>query len=313
MFAGNAAHSMIPLEDIPSAAFGLMLTLLGHSTGWGFPRGGTQNLSDALAKYFQSLGGEIETGNRVENIDELPESQTILFDITPRQIIKIAGHRLPESYKKRLETYKYGAGVFKMDFALSEPIPWKSKDCLEAGTVHVGGTFEEIARSEREHIEGKISEKPFVLLAQHTLFDTTRAPEGKHTAWAYCHVPNGSTADMTEPIENQIERFAPGFKDCILAKATKSPVEFERYNANNIGGDINGGAANSVTAFHAPGRQNKSLCDSVRRSLYLFVFNSARRRRSRNVRLSRGKNGFGKRIWKKYLSNRAKLCLLKNL
>ncbi len=151
MFAGNAAHSMIPLEDIPSAAFGLMLTLLGHSAGWGFPRGGTQNLSDALAKYFQSLGGKIETNRRVENIDDLPKSQTVLFDITPRQIIKIAGHRLPENYKKRLATYKYGAGVFKMDFALSEPIPWKAKDCLKAGTVHFGGTFEEIARSEREH------------------------------------------------------------------------------------------------------------------------------------------------------------------
>ncbi|CAN5582558.1 NAD(P)/FAD-dependent oxidoreductase [soil metagenome] len=252
MFAGNAAHSMIPLEDIPSAAFGLMLTLLGHSAGWGFPRGGTQNLSDALAKYFQSLGGEIETGNRVENIDDLPKSQTILFDLTPRQIIKIAGHHLPENYKKRLATYKYGAGVFKMDFALSEPIPWKSKECLEAGTVHLGGTFEEIARSEREHSEGKISEKPFVLLAQHTLFDTTRAPAGKHTAWAYCHVPNGATADMTEQIENQIERFAPGFKDCILAKAVKSPLELERYNANNIGGDINGGAGILSQLFTRP-------------------------------------------------------------
>lgn len=252
VFAGCAAHSMIPLENIPSAAFGLVLMLLAHSAGWGFPRGGTQNLSDALAKYFQSLGGKIETDHRVENIDELPISKAVLFDITPRQILKIAGHRLPESYKKRLETYKYGAGVFKMDFALSAPIPWKSKECFEAATVHVGGTFEEIARSEREHEQGKFCEKPFVLVAQHTLFDRTRSPEGRHTAWAYCHVPNGSTFDMTAPLENQIERFAPGFRDCILAKSVKTPLDLERCNANNVGGDINGGAGTLTQLFTRP-------------------------------------------------------------
>ena len=252
MFAGNAAHSMIPLEDVPSAAFGLVLTLMGHSVGWGFPKGGAKNIASALGDYFVSLGGEIETGNRVENIDELPKSKAVLFDVTPRQIIKIAGHRLPDGYKKRLETFKYGAGVFKMDFALSEPIPWKAKESLKAGTVHLGGTFEEIAASEREHNNGKISEKPFVLLAQHTLFDTSRAPSGKHTAWAYCHVPNGANFDMSEIIENQIERFAPGFRDCILARATKTPAEFESYNANNIGGDINGGAGIASQIFTRP-------------------------------------------------------------
>ena len=252
IFAGNAAHSMLPLEDIPSAAFGLVLHLTAHSVGWGFPKGGAKHIAFALRDYFITLGGKIETGNRVENIDDLPDSKAILFDITPRQIIKIAGHRLPDAYRKRLETFKYGSGVFKMDFALSEPIPWTAKECFQAGTVHLGGTFEEIARSEREHNNGKTSEKPFVLLAQHTLFDQTRAPEGKHTAWAYCHVPNGSTADMTEQMENQIERFAPGFRDCVLAKATMTTADMENYNANNIGGDINGGAGIASQIFTRP-------------------------------------------------------------
>lgn len=252
LFAGNAAHAMIPLEDIPSAAFGLVLLLLAHALGWGFPKGGAKNISFALRDYFLSLGGRIETNRRVENIDELPASRVVLFDVTPRQIIEIAGHRLPDSYRRRLETYKYGAGVFKMDFALSEPVPWKAKECSAAGTVHLGGTFEEIAASERDHERGKISEKPFVLLAQNSLFDATRAPAGKHTAWAYCHVPHNSSADMTEIIENQIERFAPGFRDCILAKAAKSPAALERYNANYIGGDINGGAGNLAQLFTRP-------------------------------------------------------------
>lgn len=252
LFAGNAAHSMIPLENVPSAAFGLVLLLIAHAVGWGFPKGGAKNISFALRDYFLSLGGKIETNHRVENIDELPASRVVLFDITPRQIINIAGHRLPDSYRRRLENYKYGAGVFKMDFALSVPVPWKAKECFEAGTVHLGGTFEEIAQSERDHEQGKISEKPFVLIAQNSLFDPTRAPAGKHTAWAYCHVPNNSPVDMTEIIENQIERFAPGFRDCILAKAAKSPAELERYNANYIGGDINGGAGTLSQLFTRP-------------------------------------------------------------
>ena len=251
-FAGNAAHSMIPLESVPSAAYGLILLLTGHAVGWGFPKGGAHKIADALAGYFLSLGGKIETGTEVKNIDELPSSRVVLFDITPRQIVKIAGHRLPDSYRKRLEKFKYGAGVFKMDFALSEPIPWKAKECFEAGTVHIGGTFEEVAESEAAHEEGKISEKPFVLVAQNSLFDPTRAPEGKHTGWAYCHVPNNSPADMTESIENQIERFAPGFRDCILAKATKSAQDLERYNANYVGGDINGGAGILSQLFTRP-------------------------------------------------------------
>ena len=252
MFAGNAAHSMLPLEDIPSAAYGLVLMLTAHSVGWGFPKGGAQKLTDSLADYFVSLGGKIETGKSVENIDELPLSKVILFDITPRQIVKIAGHHLPETYVKRLESFKYGAGAFKMDFALSDSIPWKAKQCFEAATVHLGGTFEEIACSEREHNEDKISKKPFVLVAQHSLFDESRAPSGKHTAWAYCHVPNNSDLDMTDAIENQIERFAPGFKDCILEKTVKLPTDLEKYNANYIGGDINGGAGILSQIFTRP-------------------------------------------------------------
>ncbi len=252
IFAGCAAHSMIPLEYLSSAAYGLMLMLTAHAVGWGFPRGGASKISDALAAYFLSLGGTIETGNRVESVDALPPSRIVLFDLTPRQIIRIAGHRLPDSYRRRLEKFRYGAGVFKMDFALSEPIPWRAKECALAGTVHLGGTFEEIAASEKAHNSGRISEKPFVLVAQNSLFDATRAPAGKQIGWAYCHVPNGSTIDMTEIIENQIERFAPGFRDCILAKATKSPAALERYNANCVGGDINGGAGDLSQLFTRP-------------------------------------------------------------
>ena len=252
LFAGNAAHSMIPLEDIPSAAFGLVLLLTAHAVGWGFPRGGAYKIANALRDYFVSLGGKIELNHRVENIDELPAAKAILFDLTPRQIVKIAGHRLPDAYRKRLENFKYGSGAFKMDFALSEPIPWTAKECFEAGTVHVGGTFEEIALSEHDHNNGKISEKPFVLVAQNSLFDASRAPEGKHIGWAYCHVPHNSPVDMTEIIENQIERFAPGFRDCILAKSVKFPADLETYNANYIGGDINGGAGILSQLFTRP-------------------------------------------------------------
>ncbi len=242
IFGGCAAHSMISLDKLPSAAIGFVLSLLAHSVGWGFPRGGTQKLTDTLAAHYKSLGGVIETNRRVENVDELPPAKVILFDVTPRQILKIAGHRLPSGYKKRLENYKYGAGVFKMDFALCEPIPWTAKDCELAGTVHLSGSFDETAEAEEAVWRGKIAEKPYVLLAQTSLFDSTRAPDGKHTAWAYCHVPNSSKVDMTERIENQIERFAPGFRDCILAKAVMRTADVEKYNANYIGGDIGGGA-----------------------------------------------------------------------
>jgi len=252
LFAGNAAHSMIPLEDVPSAAYGLVLLLTAHAVGWGFPKGGAYKIAAALAAYFLSLGGKIETDFEVKNIDELPLSKAVLFNVTPRQILRIAGHRLPDSYRRRLEKFKYGAGVFKMDFALSEPIPWKAKECFEAGTVHLGARFEEVAASERAHAEGKISEKPFVLVAQNSLFDATRAPEGCHIGWAYCHIPHNSPVDMSEIMENQIERFAPGFRDCIMAKATKNAPQMEQWNANYVGGDINGGAGILSQLFTRP-------------------------------------------------------------
>ncbi|HWX22990.1 MAG TPA: NAD(P)/FAD-dependent oxidoreductase [Candidatus Binatia bacterium] len=243
LFAGLAGHSFLRLEQPPSAAFGLVLGMLGHAVGWPLPRGGSQHLADALAAHLRSLGGEIALNSPVENIAQLPLARALLLDVTPRQLLRLAGQKLPPSYARRLEKYRYGPGVFKLDYALSAPIPWQAPACARAGTVHFGGTIEEIAASERQTAEGQPPEKPFILLAQPSLFDPTRAPAGKHTAWAYCHVPNGSSFDMTERMEKQIERFAPGFRDCILARHTMNCADMERRNANLIGGDINGGAA----------------------------------------------------------------------
>lgn len=252
LLAGVSAHSMLPLERLTSAAAGLILMTLGHVCGWPLPRGGSQKIADALAAYLRSLGGEIVTGLEVENIDALPSSRAVLFDVTPRQLLRIASHRLPENYKRSLQRYRYGPGSFKLDFALSDPIPWQAQECLQAGTVHLGGTFAEIAASERQVWQGEPSERPFVLLAQQSLFDVTRAPEGMHTAWTYCHVPHGSTFDMTERIEAQIERFAPGFRERILARHVFTPADLERYNANYIGGDINGGVQDLWQLFTRP-------------------------------------------------------------
>jgi phytoene dehydrogenase-like protein len=243
VFAGLAAHSMLPLERPPSAAFGLMLGLLGHSFGWPFPRGGSQAIADALASYLRSLGGEIETRRRVESLAELGHPRLVLLDVTPRGLLALARGRLPERYRGRLERYRYGPGVFKLDWALDGPIPWRDEECGRAATVHLGATLEEIAASEAAPAQGRIAERPYVLLAQQSLFDPTRAPDGKHTAWAYCHVPNGSTVDMTEPIEAQVERFAPGFRDRILARSARGTSDLERENPNYVGGDINGGLA----------------------------------------------------------------------
>lgn len=251
-FAGLAAHSIMPLDRPLSAAFGLILGVLGHVVGWPMPRGGSQSIANALGSYFHSLGGEIITNTHVEFIDNLPPAHAILLDVTPRQVLQIVGHRLPFGYRRRLEGYRYGPGAFKVDWALMAPIPWKAKECTRAGTVHIGTTLEEITKSEREVWEGKYPEKPYVLVAQQSLFDPTRAPVGKHTAWAYCHVPNGSTFDMTERIESQIERFAPGFRDCIIARSTRSPVELEQYNPNYVGGDINGGVQDIRQLFTRP-------------------------------------------------------------
>ncbi|MHB8752843.1 MAG: phytoene desaturase family protein, partial [Aggregatilineales bacterium] len=252
ILAGLAAHSFLPLSDILTASFGLVLGTLGHAVGWPIARGGSQKIVDAMADYFLTLGGKIITDTPVTTIDELPSAQAILFDVTPHQLAKMAGHRLPDNYRRKLERYRYGPGVFKVDYALDGPIPWKLVDCARAGTVHLGGTLAEIAASEWAIAHGKIPEKPFVLIGQQSLFDPTRAPEGKHTVWAYCHIPNGSTVDMAERIENQIERSAPGFKDRVLAKHTFSPADMMRYNANYIGGDINGGIQDWRQLFTRP-------------------------------------------------------------
>jgi phytoene dehydrogenase-like protein len=252
LIAGLAGHSQLPLEKPPSAAIALMLGIAGHAVGWPMPRGGSQKIADALASLLRKFGGAIETNRRVASLTELPPSRSILLDLTPRQILAVVGDRLPARYRQRLAGYRYGMGVFKMDWALSGPIPWRAEACRRAGTVHVGGILEEIAASERASWDGNIPDRPFVLLAQPTLFDASRAPAGKHIAWAYCHVPHASTADMTERIEAQIERFAPGFRDLVLARHVMNPAAMEAYNPNYVGGEINGGVADLWQLFARP-------------------------------------------------------------
>ena len=252
LFAGLAAHSIQPLERPPTAAFGLMLGMLGHAVGWPMAKGGSQMIADALAAYLRSLGGEIITEARVDSLDDLPPTRAVLLDVTPRQLLRLAGQRLPPGYRAQLSRYRYGPGVFKIDFALSQAIPWRAKECARAGTVHVGGTLAEIAASERAAWTDAPAAHPYVLVAQQSLFDCSRAPEGQHTAWAYCHVPNGSTVDMTERIVAQIERFAPGFRDCILAAHTRTAAALEQYNPNYVGGDINSGVQDFLQLFTRP-------------------------------------------------------------
>jgi phytoene dehydrogenase-like protein len=252
LLAGHAAHSMLPLETRPSGGVGLFLIATAHVNGWGFPRGGSQRLADALAERLRELGGEIRTSSRV---DELPRADVVLADVVPRELLRIAGDRLPARYARALRRYRYGPGVFKLDWALDGPIPWAADDCRRAATVHVGGTFEELADSERAPWEGRHADRPYVLLTQPSLFDDSRAPRGKHTAWAYCHVPNGSTEDMTERMEAQVERFAPGFRDLVLARSATTPADFEHRNANIVGGDINGGAIDIGQLFFRPVRK----------------------------------------------------------
>jgi phytoene dehydrogenase-like protein len=243
LFAGIAGHSFLPLEAPVSAAFGLVLGAAGHAIGWPLPRGGAQSISAALAAHLRALGGEIEINCRVENLAQLPPSRAVLFDTTCWQFARIAADKLPDRYRQRLERFRHAPAVFKIDYALSEPIPWRATECRSAGTLHLGGTLKEIAASERQVARGRHSEQPFVLVAQQSLFDQSRAPGNQHTLWAYCHVPHGSDRDMTEAIERQIERFAPGFRDCVLARHTAGASVLERSNSNLIGGDINGGAA----------------------------------------------------------------------
>jgi phytoene dehydrogenase-like protein len=252
LFSGLAAHSIQDLYRPPTASFGLVLGLLGHTHGWPLVRGGSQRLADALAAYLGSLGGEIETGRRVESVDELPKSRVTMLDITPRQVVRVAGHRLPGRYVRALRRFRYGPGVFKADWALDGSVPWTAPECARAATIHIGGSLEEIAASERAVWSGETAERPFVLVAQQSPFDETRAPEGKHTLWAYCHVPNGSSEDMTERIEAQIERFAPGFRDLILERSVLGPADIERYNENYVGGDISGGVQDLRQLYTRP-------------------------------------------------------------
>jgi phytoene dehydrogenase-like protein len=241
LFAGIAAHSMLPLEQSPSAAIGLVLAIAGHAVGWPLPRGGSQRLSDALTAYLVSLGGEVLTGGEVRSLDDLPTARATFLEVSPAALVRLAGDRLPAWYRRRLERFRRGPAAFKLDYALDGPVPWRSPDVAQAATVHLGGTLAEIAEAERETADGGHPERPYILLAQQSLFDPTRVPEGKHTVWAYCHVPNGSGVDMSDRIEGQIERFAPGFRDRILARYVSGPHDLERYNPNYRGGDINGG------------------------------------------------------------------------
>lgn len=250
IFAGCAAHSVLPLDKAGTASFGLVLALAAHAIGWPCVRGGSVKIIEALAAHLRSLGGEIRASQPVRSMRDLPKSRAILFDLTPRQILEIAGEEFPGGFRRRLARFHYGPGIFKIDWALAGPVPWKAKECALAATVHVGGTLEEIARSEEEMWRGQHPEKPFTLFAQQSLFDSSRAPEGKHTGWAYCHVPHGSDFDMTERIERQMERFAPGFRDLVLARRTMTTRDVEAHNPNMIGGDI-GGGANNLAQFIA--------------------------------------------------------------
>ncbi len=252
LVAGLAAHSILPLSRPPTGAVGLALGLFGHAYGWPFPRGGSQAIANAFASYLRSLGGEIECGRRVESLAELRRARLVLLDVTPRQLLALAGDALPSFYRRRLAGYRYGPGAFKLDLALDGPVPWAAEGCARAATVHLGGTLTEIARAEAQVARGQHPERPFVLLAQQSLFDDTRAPAGRHTVWAYCHVPNGSTVDMSDRIERQIERFAPGFRERIAGRHVLGPAALERYNANYVGGDIAGGVLDLRQLFTRP-------------------------------------------------------------
>jgi phytoene dehydrogenase-like protein len=240
-FLGIAAHALLPMTKSPSAAFGIMLALAGHGVGWPIPRGGSQAIADALAGLLRQHGGEIVTGSPVRSLEETEGSAAVLLDLTPRQVLAVAGDRLPSGYRRQLAAYRYAPGVFKMDWALSEPIPWTAPECRAAGTIHLAPTSADVERSARMAWDGSPDERPHVILAQPSLIDPTRAPDGRHTAWAYCHVPRGSTEDQSERIERQIERFAPGFRDVVLARHTMNTRQLEAHDANLIGGDINGG------------------------------------------------------------------------
>lgn len=264
LFGGLGAHSFLSLDQSISASFGMVLGAAAHAVGWPIPRGGAQSIANSLAATLVTLGGQVHTSTRIESIAQLGQCDLVLCDLTPKQFIGIAGDRLTQNFRELLSKYRYGPGVFKVDYALSAPIPWKATGCFRAATVHVGGTMEEIQASEAAVAGGRTADRPFVLVSQPTLFDTSRAPAGKHIAWAYCHVPNGSQENMLDRVERQIERFAPGFRDCILARRTFSPAEMESMDANLVGGDINGGVMDvRQFLFRPTWRQYRTSAENV--------------------------------------------------
>jgi phytoene dehydrogenase-like protein len=273
LMTGLSGHAMVPLGQPLTSAFGLVLGISAHAYGWPVVRGGTQVMADAMAASFRSLGGEIVTGRPITSLDELPAARAILFDTTPRALAAIAGDRLPDRYRRRIEGFRYGAGIFKLDWALDGPIPWRTESVGRAGTVHLGGTWREVAAAEDDVTHRRHPDRPFVILVQASKADPSRAPQGRETGWAYCHVPNGSTVDMTERIEAQVERFAPGFRDRILARAVRSPARLEHDNPNYVGGDINGGIQDWRQLFTRPvakidpTRRPPAGCTSARRRL----------------------------------------------
>jgi phytoene dehydrogenase-like protein len=268
LLAGMAAHSIQPLTNLATSAIALVLIANGHLKGWPVPKGGSKNIANALTSYFTFLGGRIETNAYISSLSQLPSAKAVLFDITPKQLLTIAGHKFSSIYKWQLERYRYGMGVFKIDWALDDVIPFKAEVAREAGTIHIGGTLQEITQSEEQTSKGNHSDKPFVLLAQQSIFDATRAPAGKHTGWAYCHVPNGSYKDMTENIEQQVERFAPGFRERILARHIFNTSQLESYNPNYIGGDINGGIIDLAQLFTRPALRSSPYRTSAK-GLYI--------------------------------------------
>ncbi len=261
LFAGLAAHSCLGLDETLSGAFGMLMAIPAHAVGWPIPWGGAQSLTNALCAYLQRLGGEIKVSSRIDVLNQLPKHNVLLCDVTPRQLLALAGERFTPEYRQSLQRFRYGPGAFKVDYALSSPIPWRAAECLRAVTVHLGGSFEEIATSEKAVRNGSHAARPFVLLVRPSLFDSSRAPSGKHTAWAYCHVPNGSAENMLPKLESQIERFAPGFRDCVLARRLFSPADLESMDANLVGGDIGGGALDARQFLFRPTRRHYATPD----------------------------------------------------
>ena len=266
LFAGLAAHSFLSLDEPLSAAFAILMAVPAHAVGWPIPRGGAQAITDALCGVLSSLGGKVKTSSRVRSLSALSEYDLTLCDVTPRQLMALGKEKLSDGYRRLLERFRYGPGAFKVDYALNAPIPWKAADALRAASVHLGGSFEEIAASEKAVRNGKHAERPFVLLAQPSLFDGSRSPAGKHTAWAYCHVPNGSKVNMLEKLENQIERFAPGFRECILARRVFSPADLESMDANLVGGDVGGGVVDIRQFLFRPTWRHYATSD---RNIYI--------------------------------------------